>query len=137
MLAGFEIFRELAEAAKCLEVFPQATVRVAGSGHRHKSAPGAVYEQLVIASRYTGWPAEHSFDPVLQEIAWGTPHDRLDAYLPSWVTSLPKNDRLAFGRPPADAIWVPRLPAGRFCPGPLSESMLVLSAAEAGSKCLV
>jgi hypothetical protein len=37
--------------AECLEVFPQATVRVAGSGHRHKSAPGTVHEQLGIVSR--------------------------------------------------------------------------------------
>jgi len=125
MLAGFEIFRELAEVTECLEVFPQATVRVAGSGQRHKSAPGAVHEQLGIASHYTGWPSEHSASPVLEEIAWGTPHDRLDAYLSSWVASLAENDRSAFGRPPADAIWVPRLPASSPRPGPPSESISV------------
>jgi hypothetical protein len=75
----------------------------------HKSEPGAVDEQLEAASRYTGWPTGRSGDPVLAEIAWGTPHDRLDAYLSSWVASLPPNDRAAFGWPPGDAIWVPRL----------------------------
>ena len=109
MLAGFAIFKELAEMAECIEVFPQATVRVAGSGQAHKSEPGAVDEQLQAASRHTGWPAGRSGDPVLAQIAWGTPHDRLDAYLSSWVASLNENDRVAFGQPPDDAIWVPRL----------------------------
>ena len=109
MLAGFAIFKELAEMTECLEVFPQATVRVAGAGQVHKSEPGAVDEQLQAASRHTGWPAGRSGDPVLAEIAWGTPHDRLDAYLSSWVASLNHNDRAAFGQPPHDAIWVPRL----------------------------
>jgi hypothetical protein len=116
MLAGFAIFKELAEMAECLEVFPQATVRVAGSGQIHKSEPGAVDEQLKAAARYTGWPTGRYADPVLAEIAWGTSHDRLDAYLSSWVASLPPRDREAFGQPPDDAIWVPRLQAPCFRP---------------------
>jgi hypothetical protein len=104
-------------------VFPQAIVRVAGSGHRHKSAPGAVHEQLVVASRYTGWPTEGSTAAVLDEIAWGTPHDRLDAYLSSWVASLPESERTAFGRPPADAIWVPCIPTTSLRPPPVMESL--------------
>ena len=78
-----------------------------------------------LVSHRAGWPTEHSFAPVLDEIAWGTAHDRRDAYLASWVASLPENDRSAIGRPPADAIWVPRLPGACFWPGPLSESMSV------------
>jgi hypothetical protein len=42
MLAGFAIFKELAEVAECIEVFPQATVCVTGAGEIHKSQPGAV-----------------------------------------------------------------------------------------------
>jgi hypothetical protein len=110
MLAGFEIFKELAELAECIEVYPQATVRVIGSGQVHKAEPGAVEKQLEAISRHTGWPTGHSGeDPLLNEIAWGTPHDRLDAYLSSWVASLDREDRAVFGRPPDDAIWVPRL----------------------------
>ncbi len=118
MLAGFELFRELAEVAGCLEVYPQATVRVIGCGCRHKSAPNGVQEQLTAAARYTGWPTENTSERVLEEIAWGAPHDRLDAYLASWVASLSENDRSAFGKPPDDAIWVPRQAAicGRHAP---------------------
>ena len=37
MLFGFELFRVLSEAGwECLEVYPQATVRVIGAGVRHK-----------------------------------------------------------------------------------------------------
>jgi hypothetical protein len=75
----------------------------------HKSMPGAVDEQFEAASRYTGWPTERSEDPVLAELCWGTPHDRLDAYLSSWVASLPEDERVAFGQPPGDAVWVPQL----------------------------
>lgn len=125
MLAGFAIFKELAELAECLEVFPQAIVRVAGSGQKHKSEQGAVDEQLEAASHYTGWPIQRSGDPASEEIAWGTPHDRLDAYLSSWVASLAENDRVAFGRPPDDAIWVPRLPEACLRPALESRSALV------------
>jgi hypothetical protein len=59
MLAGFALFEELAKVAECLEVFPQATVRVAGSGGLHKSNPGAVQAQLAAAAHYTGWPTLH------------------------------------------------------------------------------
>ena len=45
----------------------------------------------------------------LSEIAWGAPHDQLDAYLSAWVASLEESDRYSFGDPPDDAIWVPRV----------------------------
>ena len=109
MLAGFSIFQALAEVAECLEVFPQATIRIAGSGEIHKSQPGAVARQLAAASTYTGWPNGSPGDPVLNEIGWGTMHDQLDAYLSSWVASLSEGQRTAFGHPPDDAIWIPKL----------------------------
>lgn len=110
MLAGFAIFEKLTDVAECLEVFPQATMRMAGSGQIHKSKPGAVDQQLRVASIYTGWPNGTCGDPVLNEIGWGAADDRLDAYLSSWVASLSEKERMAFGRPSGDAIWVPRLP---------------------------
>lgn len=109
MLAGFALFKELIDVAECLEVFPQAIIRMAGSGQMHKSARGAVDQQLEAASHYTGWPTMRAGDPILSEIAWGSAHDQLDAYLSSWVASLSENDRVAFGQQPNDAVWVPKL----------------------------
>lgn len=110
MLAGFAIFKQLVQLAECIEVFPQAIVRGLGSGQRHKSEPGAVDDQLKAASRFTGWPIGNPADPLLTEIAWGTRHDCLDAYLSRWVASLAEADRVAFGCEPEAVIWSPRLP---------------------------
>jgi hypothetical protein len=128
MLAGFAIFKELLSVAECIEVFPQATMRVIGSGQIHKSQPGAVDNQLKAVSRYTGWPIGRADDPLLGEIGWGTDHDRLDAYASSWVASLSEDDRFAFGQPPDDCIWVPQVD-GLRPPLPSSESASSLSSA--------
>jgi hypothetical protein len=109
MLAGFALFREFSRLAPCLEVFPQATIRAVGRGHVHKSRPGAVEDQLNAVARYSGWTPGRNGEPALQEIAWGAPHDQLDAYLSAWVASLEAQDRVCYGVPPHDAIWVPRL----------------------------
>ena len=109
MLAGFELFRELSLLAPCLEVFPQATIRAVGLGQMHKSRPGAVEDQLQAVTRQTGWAVGSHGEPALHEISWGEPHDQLDAYLSAWVASLEAPDRVCYGLPPDDAIWVPRL----------------------------
>lgn len=112
MLAGFALFAELSHLAPCLEVFPQAIARATGSGHLHKSRPGAVEAQLGAAARYTGWPAGDAAAPQLHDIAWGPSHDQLDAYLSAWVASLDETARIAYGVPPDDVIWVPKTDAG-------------------------
>jgi Protein of unknown function (DUF429) len=109
MLVGFAVFDELSRLAPCLEVFPQATARAMGSGQVHKSQPGAVEAQLSAAARCTGWPLHRAGECRLEDTAWGPSHDQLDAYLSAWVASLEEADRVAYGRPPDDAIWVPRV----------------------------
>lgn len=109
MLAGFDLFSELARIAPCLEVYPQATVHVLDCAQIHKSKPGGVEAQMVAAAAYTGWPVADSSLRALDEIAWGPRHDRLDAYLAAWVASLEEHERIACGVPPDDVIWVPRI----------------------------
>jgi predicted nuclease with RNAse H fold len=109
MLFGFTLFDALSHAGwECLEVYPQATVRMLRSGQRHKSAPGAVVAQMTAAASRTGWPAKHETSS-LGCIAYGSMHDRFDAYLSAWVASVPENERRPIGNPPDDVIWVPRL----------------------------
>jgi hypothetical protein len=109
MLAGFALFRELSRLVPCLGVFPQATIRVVGRGQVHKSEAGAVYDQLRAVIRHTGWTPGQNGNPTLSEIACGAPHDQLDAYLSAWVASLEAPDRVCYGVPPDDAIWIPRV----------------------------
>lgn len=112
MIVGFRVFSRLSELAPCIEVFPQATARVLGSGQVHKFKSGGVEAQLSEAALYTGWPnAEHG-DTRFEQIAFGPAHDRLDAYLSAWVAALPPERRIPFGDPPGDVIWVPRLGSG-------------------------
>ena len=111
MLFGFDLFRVLsAEGWECLEVYPQATVRVIGAGERHKGSLDGVLEQLTAAAAHTGWPDPVSVDP-LRGIAFGGRDDCLDAYLAAWVAALDEADREPLGKPPHDAIWVPRVGA--------------------------
>lgn len=109
MLVGFALFSWLSGLAECLEVFPQATVRVLGSGEVHKSRAGAVEAQFQAVARHTGWPGVHREDPSPRSICRSPRHDALDAYLSAWVAALDEKDRVAYGEPPEDAIWVPRL----------------------------
>ncbi len=53
-------------------------------------------------------PNGRTGEPHLEEIASGLRHDRLDAYLSAWIAALDEADRIAFGTPPDDVIWVPR-----------------------------
>lgn len=109
MQVGFALFRKLGGVAECIEVYPQATVRRLGVGTEHKFKPAAVERQLAAAAHHTGWPADRTEDPGLEGIAFGPRHDRVDAYLAAWVAALDETDRVAFGTPPHDVIWIPRL----------------------------
>ena len=64
MRVGFALFAELSPLVPCLEVFPQATARVIGSGNTHKSQSAAVAAQLAAVAVFTGWPAQNSAPPL-------------------------------------------------------------------------
>lgn len=119
MLVGFRLFREFSGLCECIEVFPQATVRVLGSGQLHKFKRGAVEAQLAEVSRHTGWPSGEANRTVLADIAFGPSHDCLDAYLSAWVAALDEDKRVAFGSPPDDVIWTPREGEARFEKAPI------------------
>ena len=108
MLVGFELFRRLRKEWECLEVFPQAIAKKLGAAGVHKSRVDGLICQLSAAARFTGWPkTEYKFS--LNDIGYGSVHDKLDAYLAAWVASLDIEDREAIGAPPDDVIWVPRI----------------------------
>jgi hypothetical protein len=108
MLVGFALFRTLRQHWECLEVFPQAIAAVFDANQVHKSKPEGLLAQLNAAGRHTGWPVTPSLAS-LGAIGYGSSHDRLDAYLSSWVASLDEAGREPLGEPPSDVIWVPRL----------------------------
>jgi|SRR5579862_125390 len=110
MLVGFALFERLRVEWECLEVFPQAIVRALGAGATHKSKRGGVLAQLSAVARLTGWPSVPS-ESALRAVAFGSAHDRLDAYLAAWVAGLRLEQRRAIGAPPNDVIWVPSLEA--------------------------
>lgn len=112
MLIGFRLFQRLNEIAPCLEVYPQATARVLGTGLIHKSSAGGVEAQLAAVARFTGWPTEGEPHSELAQIGYGPGHDLLDAYLCSWIAALEPTKRIALGQPPDDAIWVPKISRG-------------------------
>jgi hypothetical protein len=109
MSVGFDLYRALHNIAECIEVFPQATARVVGSGQVHKFKAGGVAAQLATVARHTGWPTGDKAETRFGEIAFAPAHDRLDAYLSAWVAALEEQDRIAFGKPPDDVIWAPRI----------------------------
>jgi hypothetical protein len=108
MLAGFALFRRLRTEWECLEVYPQATMRVLGASTVHKAKAGGVSAQIEAVSRYTGWPDSSIEQPLqaLKAVVQAPLHDALDA----WVAALDPSQRSAFGSPPNDAIWVPLVP---------------------------
>lgn len=118
MQVGFELFEKLGIIGECVEVYPQATVRQLGVATVHKSRAGAVESQLAAIAVHTGWPNGSRHEPTLSEIAWGPAHDQLDAYLSAWVAALDPADRICFGNPPTDAIWVPRVSKQGGYPNP-------------------
>ena len=108
MLVGFALFQELANIVECLEVFPQATVRVIGAGQTHKFKREGLEAQVAAAATFTGWSSVARFRSALDLSGYGATHDKLDAYLSAWVASLDESDRVALGTLPDDVIWIPR-----------------------------
>ena len=109
MLLGFELFSRLRqEGWECLEVFPQAIAVSLGAAAIHKSKTDGLARQLNAVATFTGWPVVRS-PSSLEDIAYGSSDDKLDAYLSAWVASLDTNAREAIGAPPDDAIWIPRV----------------------------
>jgi len=106
MIVGFELFKRLRKEWECLEVFPHAIAVTLDSAKIHKSKSDGLLCQLSAAARFTGWP-EIVRKSSLIDIAYGSLHDRLDAYLSAWVASLNDNQREPIGTPPNDVIWVP------------------------------
>jgi hypothetical protein len=108
MLVGFALFEVLKEHHDCIEVFPQAIAHTLQARGIHKSKDEGITAQLSGVAKYTGWPA-HGRNVDLIRIAFGSIHDKLDAYLSAWVASLPDEDCFACGEPPSDVIWIPSL----------------------------
>jgi hypothetical protein len=111
MLIGFELFRRLRSEWECLEVYPQATMRMLGATSIHKAKAGGVWAQLQAVSRCTGWPDLSLRQPVkgLKAVVQAPVHDGLDAYSSAWVAALDPQHRTALGSAPSDVIWVPTL----------------------------
>jgi predicted nuclease with RNAse H fold len=113
MLAGFALFRALAPQIECIEVYPQATAWALGVNTAKKLKQAGLQVQLHAATQRTGWPDGRPDEPTLAEIGYGSKHDRLDAYLSTWIASLPEEEREPCGEAPDDVIWIPRIvPAG-------------------------
>ena len=108
MLVGFALYETLSNEYECIEVYPQATVAKLGISGVHKSKRAGFEAQLVGATEATGWPSKAQ-PPNLEEIGYGSRHDKLDAYLSAWIASLPETQREACGEAPDDVIWVPRI----------------------------
>lgn len=109
MVVGFQLYKRLAEIAPCIEVFPQATVRSLNAGDIYKTSREGRRAQLSAASKRTGWPNDLLESPNINQIAFGREHDRLDAYLACWVAAVDEDARIAFGNPPDDVIWLPKV----------------------------
>lgn len=117
MLVGFALFDELSKHYDCIEVFPQAIVDALQARSLHKSKRQGVTSQLSAVARHSGWPLND--DQIgLRQIAFGSRHDKLDAYLSAWVASLSEEDTIACGEAPSDVIWIPKF--GKQASVPLS-----------------
>jgi len=106
MLVGFALFERLRRDWECLEVFPQAIAWALHASDVHKRHAEGQIAQLAAAAKHTGWPSPPAL-AALDGIGYGDRHDRLDAYLASWIASLPESWRRAAGVPPNDVIWLP------------------------------
>ena len=106
---AFELFEVLTESYTCLEVFPQATVRVLGVGSEHKSKQKGLRSQLRALAEHTGWMGASELEAMLDQCARSPLHDRLDAYMCAWISSLYPERVKACGESPEDVIWVPSL----------------------------
>lgn len=105
MLAGFSLFERLRKKYECIEVFPQAIVAALGCSKVHKSKKDGLAAQEQAAWIATGWAGKYD-NPDLKSAVYGSPHDRLDAYLSAWIASLPEEKRTCYGnKQNDDVIW--------------------------------
>lgn len=109
MLAGFELFQQLKREWDCIEVYPQATMRVIGAASIHKAQKDGPITQLQALARFTGWRERVGEDTLkaLCRIVRAPSHDAVDAYSSAWVAALEEPERIPLGCPPDDAIWIP------------------------------
>jgi hypothetical protein len=108
MLVGFALFKVLGKYYDCIETFPQAIVNALHASETHKSKEAGVALQLSAVAKHTGWPLGKERSE-LNQIAFGSLHDKLDAYLSAWVASLSAKECLVCGEANTDVIWIPRL----------------------------
>jgi hypothetical protein len=106
MLVGFALFEVLGQHYECIEVFPQAIAATLRSNKVHKSHAEGLSAQLIGIRRLSGWPSDDR-QGELEGIAFGSRHDKLDAYMSSWVASLSKRESFGCGEEPSDVIWIP------------------------------
>lgn len=111
MLVGFELFRRLEREWECLEVYPQATMKVLGAASIHKSKSDGVRLQLRAVAQHTGWPAPFTerYPSAIRDFIHAPIHDAVDAYTCAWIAALGPEDRTPLGVPPNDVIWVPKI----------------------------
>lgn len=107
MLVGLALFDVLGGDYECMEVFPQAIVARLGISKIHKSERAGFEAQLAGVAEATGWPRSRQATE-LDKIGYGSRHDKLDACLSAWMTSLPEHRLEPCGVVPDDVIWVPR-----------------------------
>jgi hypothetical protein len=72
-----------------------------------KSLLEGLTTQLNAVGKHSKWPTKAGISE-LQNICFGSQHDKLDAYMSAWVASLAKRERIACGQAPLDVIWIPR-----------------------------
>lgn len=111
MFVGFELFRHLRSRWECLEVYPQAIMRVLGIADIYKRKKEGVLQQLRGVSLQTGWDegASSSGLIALRSRVQAPAHDAVDAYSCAWIASLEENRREALGCLPEEVIWIPKL----------------------------
>jgi predicted nuclease with RNAse H fold len=110
MLVGFELFRGLEKEWECMEVYPQAAMKVLGAASIHKSKSDGARQQLRAVAQYTGWPEPFTdrYPSAIRELIRAPIHDAVDAYTCAWIASLGLEARIPLGSPPNDVIWVPK-----------------------------
>jgi predicted nuclease with RNAse H fold len=111
MLYGFELFEALRKIGveEIIEVFPYSIVRTLLPSCPHKTTSEGYLLQIEAVAKATHY-TRAALEYELRQNVRGTRHDRLDAYMAAWVSSLPRASRQSFGPKldPNDSIWIPR-----------------------------
>lgn len=108
MLIGFELFKVLKTEFECIEVYPQAIVRTMGCNGAHKSERIGLDSQIEKFAEIHG-ETKVEVDSWIDRLGFGSRHDKFDALLSAWVSSLSTEERIALGCPPNDVIWIPKM----------------------------